>query len=456
MITEHDERKGFVRVYWDTIRSRVEKVDPKVTAIIDKLSPDRSFPLYLSYLPYGHLKGDTVSSFLTLADGRCVRLSDPSLPDEIKKNLWYGLNSSALSLILEKEIEFFIDLKDRKISIPWTIAKEGDFLCVKSTLKKDMSKKCEPSNILTATSGARSIFTLPSLGCSVNYNRLKSFLNIRSPIPKHLYDHWHLFKEMINGSLKDEVDWQSCTMYFSQKWIDKLQNDPAWSDLKVYLIEKAFSFFEYESSRIFYDIAFSLIQRKRNLKPNPYLVDTAKHLLVTAMGKAPGYAPALNDNSAPIQKLQQVFVDYFGLKKYIPGIMKPEHFEQNNLNSMVYYSMQHPSTFTFSPSSRNTSSALLEMRELQHLMQILESELCEKTMPYHDTTLGIAAKEAEFIYFHNKLDRHKIIIPSEKIINYDKRLLQTHVQHPDARFSCDAPFMRGCILIKNKEYTTRQ
>lgn len=131
--------------------------------------------------------------------------------------------------------------------------------------------------------------------------------------------------------------------------------------------------------------------------------------------------------------------------------MKPEHFNQSNPDSMVYYSMQNPSTFTFSPSSRNTSSTLLEMRELQHLMSILKDELSEKNIACNDTELGNAARNSEFIYFHNKPDKHKVIDSSNKIIHYDKRLLQAHAQHPDARFACDAPFMRGCILIKNKE-----
>lgn len=452
MITEYDEGKGFVRVYWKDIRNRVKRVDPKVTKIIDALSPDQNFPLYLSYLPYGHLKGDPFSSFLSMADGSSIRLSDPSVPNEIKKNLWYGLDTSPLSLLLEKEIEFFLDLKDRKITVPWVIIKEGTFLSTRRALKRHApNRKYVPTNILTASSGARSIFSLPSLGCTVNYNRLKSFLNIRSPIPKNLYDHWYLFKEISNTALKDQINWQSCVLYFSQSWIDKLHQDPAWSALKLYLLEKAFVYFERESIRIFYDIAFSLMQRKRNLKPNPYLVDTAKHLFATAMGEAPGYAPALNENSAPIHSLQKVIVDFFGLKKHIPSIMKPEHFEPNNPASMVYYSMQHPATFTFSPSSRNSSSTLLEMRELQHLIHVLKKELNDKNSLYQETDLGQISRESEFIYFHNKYDRHQVITQSSEIINHDGRFEHAHTQHPEAKFACDAPFMRGCILIKNKD-----
>lgn len=61
MISETDEKKGLVRIYWKDIRARIGKIEPKLTKIIDELNPDHTFPLYLAYLPYGTLKGDTIS-----------------------------------------------------------------------------------------------------------------------------------------------------------------------------------------------------------------------------------------------------------------------------------------------------------------------------------------------------------------------------------------------------------
>jgi len=50
--------------------------------------------------------------------------------------------------------------------------------------------------------------------------------------------------------------------------------------------------------------------------------------------------------------------------------MQPAHFYFENDKLPVYYSLQNPSTYAFSPKSRKLSSTLFEMRELAHIMRI--------------------------------------------------------------------------------------
>lgn len=59
MFTAQDERKGLVRVYWKDVRDRVSNVEPHFTQLVDELNPDKSFPLYLAYYPYGAVDADT-------------------------------------------------------------------------------------------------------------------------------------------------------------------------------------------------------------------------------------------------------------------------------------------------------------------------------------------------------------------------------------------------------------
>ena len=88
-------------------------------------------------------------------------------------------------------------------------------------------------------------------------------------------------------------------------------NDCAWANLNKYLYETAWQQFIYEVNRDTYDMIFSIIQQDRNLKPNPYLTDTAKHLFSKAIGSAPGYAPATNDDSLPISLLQKAYTEIY-------------------------------------------------------------------------------------------------------------------------------------------------
>ncbi|NEU34928.1 hypothetical protein GN156_30175, partial [bacterium LRH843] len=88
---------------------------------------------------------------------------------------------------------------------------------------------------------------------------------------------------------------------------------------------------------------FSVIQNSRNLKPNPYLLDTAKHLFAIALGEVPGYAPQLDDEQLPLRVLQQAYVESYGMKKYVPTILAPVNFSLETKSfPAVYYSLSYP------------------------------------------------------------------------------------------------------------------
>jgi hypothetical protein len=449
MVTSMDEGRGLVKVSWSEVRNRVALVEPRFASIVDELSPDKTLPIYLAYRPYGAIVGDTTDLYLPDSNGGSYPLSSPAVPKDVLKNLSYGKNSSPLGMVLEKNIEIFVDLKAEEIAIPWAVSKPGSFTSFARNLSRKSPRIYMPNGVLTATSGVRSAFMLPNIGCITHHSRLQRDFNIQSPPPKSMYAHWNLFTELIDSQAVKN-DWFSCIMYLSEKWVDNMHNDKAWLNLKAYLHEFTWHHFEYERNRAYYDIAFSLIQKKRNLRPNPYLADTAQHLFKIALGAAPGYLPAFNNDSLPLNMLQKIFVTSYGLKKYIPTIMQPAHFNFEQDKLPIYYSLQHPTTHVFSPKSRKVSSTLFEMRELEHILRIFSEELSKNDAMCSDTILNEIAANIKFNYFHNEADRHKIIKPAAEIADFDKRFLQIKKESksPAATFASDAKFIRGCVSIQ--------
>lgn len=449
MLTKIDERNGLVKVYWSDVRDRVNKILPHFAAMVDKLSPDKTFPLYLAYYPYGELKGDTVSPILPKTDGGSYRLTDPNVPKEVLLNLGYGNTSSPLGMLLEKTLEYFIDLKNLQITIPWQIFSPGAFFPLSRFMQNKSNRIYTPNGLLTAVSGSRSVFMLPKIGCSTHHLMLRKNYNVQPQPPKTLYEHWNLFKEITKCD-KTNTPWRSCVLYFSKKWIDKIHTDNAWSPIKKFLLELAWNSSEYGRNHIYYNIAYSLIQNYRNLKPNPYLTDTACHLFTVALGAVPGYAPICDNELLPLDIIQKAFVEGYGLKKYIPTIIAPHHFVfENSESKPVYYSLQYPSTLSFSPKSRKISSTLFEMRELQHIINIFQTELTKESNIFSDTVICDVAKNVKFNFFHNQNDIHSTIEDSNKIIDYDKRFSRINFKNSDYEpaFASDAPFIRGCVGI---------
>jgi len=232
-----------------------------------------------------------------------------------------------------------------------------------------------------------------------------------------------------------------------------LHKDKAWMELKLYLHETAWRRFEYERNRIYYDITFSMIQAKYNLKPNPYLADTARHLFATAIGAAPGYVPARDEAALPLNLIQKAFIESYGLKKYIPTIMHPVHFDFDKTTLPVYYSLQHPSTYVFSPKSRTVTSTISEIHELEYIMSVFCKELSSEKDICADTIIGKIAKSVIFDYFHNKPDRQRIIKQSRVIATMDPRFGSQPMKGKKsaAVFAADAPFVRGCVSIRARQ-----
>ncbi len=447
----NDENRGILKVYWEDIRDRVAKVEPDVVPIIDELSPDQSYPLYITYYPYGTLIGDTKHLFLPNTEGELHCLSDSSTAKDVQNDLVYGKDSSPLGMVLDKNVEVFIDLKSENITMPWLIYKPGTFFPFGRILNIKNNRIYAPNGILTATAGARSVFMLPNIGCRTHHANLQRDFNIKSPAPQSLYEHWHLFKELINSKAVVS-DWKACILYFSEKWVTQLHNDNAWLRFKTYLHELAWQDCAYHRNRFYYDITFAVIQNKRNLRPNPYLADTARHLFTIALGDAISYTPAENSDALPMDILQQAFVESYGLKKYYPSIMQPTKFNFEKDQHPVYYSLQHPCNDIFSPKSRKVSSTLFDIHELEHIMRIFIDELGKEGSMCSDTTLNQIIHTIEFNYYHNKPDRHRIVQSSLKIPEHDTRFETINEQYKlsGAEFSADAKFVRGCVSLSVK------
>src|SRR3990167_9221569 len=198
MNTSTNEGRGLIKTYWEHVRERVFKVEPVFAKLVDKLSHDKSYPVYLAYYPYGALTGDTESPFIPKQEGGFYRLSDPSAPNDVIKNLGYGKNHSPMGMVLDKNIEWFIDLKDSKISIPWLIHTPGKIFSFARNLSRMSDRIYAPNGMLTTTSGARSVFMLPNIGCITNHANLQREFNVQSHPPKSLYAHWLVFKKIIS------------------------------------------------------------------------------------------------------------------------------------------------------------------------------------------------------------------------------------------------------------------
>ncbi len=146
MFTTIDENNGIVRTTWRELRHKFRKVDPYLSQLIDEVSPNQKMPIYLIYLPYGMIKGDTKGSYLPLHNGEQIKLSDSSVGKEILNDLGYGMNSSPLGIILDKYIEYFIEFDEQVF--PYLIHGPGTIFNKGILLKNKNARNYSPTEFL--------------------------------------------------------------------------------------------------------------------------------------------------------------------------------------------------------------------------------------------------------------------------------------------------------------------
>ena len=450
MSSEVDEGKGLVKCYWKDVREQVAKVEPRFAALVDEIDPGEKFPVYKAYYPYGMSIGNAQTGFIPKVDGGYYELDDPAAPADIKKHLGYGADSLPLGMVLEKQFEYYVNIPDQRISIPWRISHPGMIFPLARILNTK-NRIYAPNAVLLGTSGARSVFMLPNIGCATQHSNLQRDFNVKSSPPKNLGEQWKVFKEIFDSQVIPS-NWNCCILYFAESWVEHILHKQKWQNIKLYLYEDAWGKSEYHRNKVYYDIIFSIIQRDRNLKPNPYLADTAQHIITTALGDAPAYIPAINDEACPIDIIQQAYVESYGLKKYLPNIMQPAQYTFELDNNPIYYSLQYPSTYIFSPKSRQMSSTLYDLREVEHILDIFTKEVSHNEGLAFNTVLNSLSKILQFSYFHNKIDRHGIIQASTEIPKFDPRFLNIDPKYKiqGAKFAADGPFVRGCVGMMTK------
>ncbi len=444
MYSYSDDHSGVVKTNWKQARSHFKKVAPEFTRLVDNLSPDDSFRIYLFYFPYGMLKGETSGPYVPLKNGEMCRLTDPQVDATIQRDLGYGGLTSPFGMVLNKSLEYFIEFDDEVI--PYQILGPGEIFNKSIVLMKNKGRIYSPNGLLRASAGSRTAFMLPSISNHSGIMKLRRATKTPINTPRKLGDHFQIFKAIA----KNECNWKLCLAYFSKKWIDALINDPSWVELRSFILEDQKTSSQYNLNSSYYDIFFSKIQKNSNARTtNQYLTNTAIHLVKIALGEHPGYIPTTADDLLPLELIQQYMLEHFQMKK-IPTVMTPHSFNYENDSSPVYYSMQHPTTPHFLIKRNERVSANQEIEVMSDILNKFLSGMSEDTSILKGTVFAELPKNVKFDYFHNYPPKESALIQNTQALSKtDTRFKYVHNFYDLGALpvSHEGQFVRGCVQI---------
>lgn len=425
-------------VQWRDVREDVAQHNARLCQLIDQLDPDDEYLLYKVSYPYGELIFERGKIKVPLESGEFVALSDPRLDKTIADDLSYS--PVPIGYIAHNACEVYLEPIDR--IVPLTYFTPGALMGLWETLDPPSLQVVGQSWNVSA--GVRSTFMLPKITDVASHNRLRRTFKIASYTPQSLAEHWQLFKE-ISQHESFPVDWSMSIIYFSRKWIEKRQKDPAWYELYLYCYETAWVQSVKWRNKMYFERVWEMFAIEvfdKNLKPNLYIMNTAKHLVYIASGTMPGFKVATDDISGPFSALSQIYTDIYGLKQYLPTIMQPAHLDSEQDKQIVYYSLQLPTLLEYSKMMHKPSSAIADLREIKAVMDTLQNDFHVDERLFRDLI-----QRMQCHYFHNEPDSYGQIELTKKIPEYDTAISQMKPTTKKQVFADTGSFLRGCVSI---------
>jgi hypothetical protein len=429
------------KVSWKTIKSEVKTINSSLYKAIEQAKPSTKHILFKAKYKFGDLITENGVMNLPSSDGTLLPITSELVPPDIKNKISY--RSIPLFLILKNSCEVFVDMNTR--TIPLNIFNSGRLLGIFEAHDFLTNRISDP--IWTVSAGGRSIFMLPGLADNQGFNRLRRYYELSlKKTPRHLKDHWQLFKEIINSPKFDQA-WSCEILIFPEIWLNT--SDPSLFEFQLYLFGDSWIQSQYAMAKVKFSFTWQIFIAsvyKRHLNLRSYLADTAKHLFLIALKEWPGFCPSDNSQSvAPTLGLQKAIIDIYQLKNYLPTIMHPSPLADIERLFPVYYSLSYPTLLEGEPEHGTTNRIMPDLRDIKTAMDTF----FDKITPEQQLKLG-NIKDICFNYFHTEDDVYNEVYKSSDIIQSDSRFIELQKEFKNRTLCTSSIFWRGCIRISTK------
>ena len=423
---------------WDEIKGQVKPINDSIYTAIEQIKPDPSIPFFLASYNFGEHFGIKNQAYLPTPSGNLEKIDSRHTDNELFRHLGYGKNSIPLGLILDKYCEWHYFGENERI-FPDCVQGPGAIFNMQIVFDEDNTVD---NNVLSVSSGALSSFLLPNIGCNRKHARLQKYFDVSIQAPKTPYEHYSVFKELLHDKHAGS-NWQCRILYFSEQFVNEVKYNDAWLKLKLYFSEslrKKLSQNTYDASC---NDLFLSAKKINRFRPTPFIMDTAKYIFNICMGTGIGVKPATDEQYFPVQAIQKIYNECYGLE-YTPTLMIPAALKSEN--DSVYYPLQCPFAKINTFKTNQSNSTLTELDTLKNVLLAYQAEFTEHGGAAFGSPLYQVSKDTEFSFYHyQSVNNNGIKSPIELQVS-DKRFSFSYCNDNTA-FASDAKLFRGCVRL---------
>ncbi|MBP9741727.1 MAG: hypothetical protein KBD37_00040 [Burkholderiales bacterium] len=441
--TTTDKLINVEELSWENTLTLLDKATPKLAAVVKDIPPALRYPFYKASYRFGEQIINKNGVYLPLADDEPILLNDDTLPQILKENLGYAAHVQLpIGLLVNNNCEFYLQ-NSSKIT-PYTTLKPGNVFGISNNSTKD---NLASHSLWDLTAGARSIFMLAKISNTPQHNILRKSYDLSSRPPRDYTDHWAVFKEL---ALKANSQWRTEILFFDNRWA-KLLADEKYLPLKAQLLALQES--EAWHHQPNWNLTLGQIEVARALTSySSEILDAAKHIFSIAAGLFPGFAPAMNETSAPIELIQKAYTEVYELEQ-APIIMEPAALHAND-KLPVFYSLNYPSSPKSTPTDTNNRKSVIS--NLSILMEVLKNYQLHLTEePEFRNQLRIRAlsllnamTHTKFSFYDNEYSSYKGINDPATLPLEDPRFACNKKNQP---FPVHGAFLKGLVSISLAE-----
>lgn len=425
---------------WDEIKKPLEKINRELTSVINQLSPNKKLKLYRFRYPYMTKISDRNGLNVPTKNGGVINLSHQSIPAEIRNDLSYS--SLPLGLILNNSVEVYGEIGKNITTLG--VFKAGVPLGLLEVLEPKKSFCIR--NVWDISAGLRSAFMLPSIGDNTSHNRLMSSVNCFAAKPPSTFNHSELFSHIVHNNPNET--WYVDILFFSKAWFEnnkKNSKDYHWLKFYYFLHQYLFQYTGIPRNGLTFDFVwhtFANLLTEIHNKPDPYVLDTVKHLIKLSIGELPGFGPSTDDQGGPFSLVKDAYMDNYKLQ-YAPTIMEPQTFTGGH---PIYYSLHNPTLFESTPRKRKPESIVTDLIQIKSLVNHFKTFFDEKKIYLGESLINDIIPITFFDFFHFGNNTNYFGIKNnEDIPKIDTRFILYKKQKYN--FSQASCFVQNCISI---------
>jgi hypothetical protein len=432
---------------WGDVREKVIGLNPFIGNEIDAIPNAQQFKVLSVRYPFGAKIIDKGSFYLCI-DGESVPFNSDLVPQQVRNILNYKWEGMPFGIVVKNSTESFID-HSRHV-VPFYIKLPGKTFALLSIFNNPHFI----ASLRSEVAGCRSLLMLPKITDSEGLRRLKNRYRIQFDEPNDLSDHWGLFKKLMDSPAMEST-WYAELLYFSYEFIEGLSATLAFREK---LLTNVWEVSSFTLNLKTYDFIWSVVINKiiqedrlpKAVLQDPFIIQTAKHLLKIACREVPGFIPATTDLAGPVKTLTEVFLNDYKLRGKLPTFMQLGIY---NGIEPVYYTLSRHTFAHDVPTLSYKRQTVMDLKHIQQIIAYFRDFVLrdEGEHPLQNTALYRILLETEFSFFHPKADMSGLESDINLLRLDDRRFnYQPFVMKNDCEFAAASIFFHGCIRIRPK------